>query len=241
MGKNFIRQCSLVPRIKKSQFDDVASEFLEKYCPEALRIPMAVPIMEIARKKMGLRIIDRFRLTEDFSVYGMICFNSGLVPIYDKDEDEYRDIKVRRGTILIDADTLTKRNVGCLHNTVAHECVHWYKHSEYHFYQNGIGKSTSIAYRYPSVEKDERFQTDWNDEDWMEWQANGIAPRILMPKQTFVLSFNRTLANAATTVIPQQWVVNKLAEFYQVSKQSAGIRCEELGLSVCPQMTVFKQ
>ena len=99
MGKNFIRKCSLVPRIKKSQFDDVASEFLEKYCPEALRIPVAVPVMAIDRKQMGLRIIDRFRLTEDYGVYGMICFNSGLVAIYGKDEDKYRDIIVRRGTI----------------------------------------------------------------------------------------------------------------------------------------------
>ncbi len=70
---------------------------------------MAVPIIDIAKKKMGLKIIAEYRLSEDFSIYGQICFTSGLIPIYDRDEDEFRDIKVRRRTILIDPDTLRER------------------------------------------------------------------------------------------------------------------------------------
>ena len=38
----------LVPRISKTQFDSEATAFLEKYCPEALRTPMCVPIETIA-------------------------------------------------------------------------------------------------------------------------------------------------------------------------------------------------
>ncbi len=190
MGNNYIEQKSLVPVISKSQFDSVATEFLTEYCPEALLKPMAVPIVDIAKKKMGLRIIAEYRLSEDFSIYGQICFTSGMIPIYDRDEDEYRDIKVRRGTILIDPDTLRERNIGCLHNTVAHECVHWYKHRNYHLYNSGTGNQKAIAYRYPIIKRDERFQEEWDDIDWMEWQANGIAPRILMPIQTFETAVN---------------------------------------------------
>jgi len=61
----------LVPRISKAQFDDEATAFLSKYCPEALETPMAVPIKEIAKRKMGLTILER-RLTEDFSILGQM-------------------------------------------------------------------------------------------------------------------------------------------------------------------------
>ena len=231
MGRNIVEEMSLVPRIRKDQFDDVAAEFLTEYCPDALQKPMAVPIMDIARHKMGLRIITRFRLTEDFSVYGMMCFTSGSVPVYDKEEDEFRDIKVRRGTILIDKDVLEKRNIGCLHNTVAHECVHWYKHRNYHFFNSGAGNDKAIAYRYPVIERDEAFQNEWDDEDWMEWQANGIAPRILMPRQTFETAVEQVCVSIGRTA-PRWVIIERLADLYEVSKQSAGIRCDELGINI---------
>lgn len=132
MGRNIVESTPLVPVISKVQFDNVATEFLEQYYPDALKTPMAVPIIEIAKKKMGLKIIAEYRLSEDFSIYGQICFSSGLATIYDRDEDEYRDIKVRRGTVFIDPDTIRERNLGCLHNTIAHECVHWYEHRNYY-------------------------------------------------------------------------------------------------------------
>lgn len=232
MGNNYVEQKSLVPVISKSQFDAVATEFLTEYCPEALLRPMAVPIIDIAKEKMGLKIIAEYRLSEDFSIYGQICFTSGLIPVYDRDEDEFHDIKVRRGTILIDPDTLRERNIGCLHNTVAHECVHWYKHKNYHLYNSGSGNQKAIAYRYPIIEKDEQFQNEWDDVDWMEWQANGIAPRILMPIQTFETAVEQILEEAGDDSIPQWYVVNQIAELYKVSKQSAEIRMNELGIII---------
>lgn len=232
MNNNYVEQKSLVPIIPKSQFDTVATEFLTEYCPEALLNPIPVPIVDIAKKKMGLRIIAEYRLSEDFSIYGKICFTSGMTPIYDREEDEYRDIRVRRGTILIDPDTLRERNIGCLHNTVAHECVHWYKHRNYHLYNYGAGNPIAAAYRYPIIGKDERFQEEWDDEDWMEWQANGIAPRILMPVQTFETAIDSIIEIAPFDSVPKWWVINQVSELYEVSKQSAEIRMNELGIAV---------
>lgn len=232
---NTVEQTPLVHRYSKDDLDDVAEEFLQKYCPEALKKPMAVPIMEIATKKMGLKVYTEYRLTEDFSVFGQMCFTSGLAEIYDKDEDEYREIKVRRGTMFIDPDTYLKRNSGCFNNTVAHESFHWYKHRNYHLYGKAVGSNNAIAFRCPTEEKNENFYEEWDDTDWMEWQANNAAPRILMPKCTFV--------NAADDIIEQGhlmygnsleewWVILKLAELYDVSKQSAEIRMKELGISI---------
>jgi hypothetical protein len=87
----------------------------------------------------------------------------------------------------------------------------------------------------------------------MEWQACGIAPRILMPFQTvntmfvyfcdkydFFRSGNAVLRidnlpevfeiTSARFTDKIEWVRDKLADFYKVSKQSAGIRLVELGL-----------
>lgn len=235
MGRNIVESTPLVPVISKVQFDNVATEFLEQYYPDALKTPMAVPIIEIAKKKMGLKIIAEYRLSEDFSIYGQICFSSGLATIYDRDEDEYRDIKVRRGTVFIDPDTIRERNLGCLHNTIAHECVHWYEHRNYYLCNAGVDFSRPVAFRCPIEEKDECYQTEWSDVDWMEWQANGIAPRILMPREMFTIAAETFIKEGRSILgnqLPSWWIQNKLAELFNVSKQSAGIRMNELGISV---------
>ena len=225
-----------VPHISKADFDDEATRFLKQYCPEALETPMAVPIETIARKKMGLVVLER-NLTEDLSILGQMCFTGGLAEIYDKAEDEYREIRVKAGTMIIDPDTEIKRNIGCKRNTISHECFHWDKHRFYHILANAAGKKdTAVAFRCPSEVKDDRTTADWTDEDWMEWQATGIAPRILMPKETVGIVVARLCDESkadpfVTAKLKSQmrWVVEHLATFYDVSKQSAEIRLVELG------------
>ena len=231
MGNKFID--SSVPVLRKSDFDDVATEFLQKYYPEALDKPMPVPIENIAGK-MGLFVCKDYRLTEDFSVYGQICFSSGIVDVYDKDEDEYREKFFRRGTILVDPDTILERNIGCFNNTVAHECVHWFKHRLYHFYNIGARNNIAVSARHFVRTQDESLKSTWSDEDWMEWQANGIAPRILMPRDTFIKKFNqlKTSCSKLAKMIIQLWIYDNLANFFKVSKKSVEIRIEELGLSL---------
>jgi len=224
----------LVPRYAKTDFDSVAAEFLAEYYPEALEITMPVPIRAIAKKKLGLRVIER-HLTEDLSILGQMCFQNGVAEIYDPTSDEYREIKVRWGTMIIDPDTLRQRNIGCMNNTIAHETVHWWKHRDYHLLQATLDKRLAKVYKCPTVELDESVQDGWTDEMWMEWQAGGIAPRILMPVQTFgnkveeyLLESNNTM-NFTTAITQMRWVVGQLAEFYVVSKQSVEIRLSELG------------
>ncbi|MDR1538128.1 MAG: hypothetical protein LBU32_09070 [Clostridiales bacterium] len=45
---------NIVPIIHKDQLDNEATQFLERYCPEALATPMAVPIEHIILEKWGL-------------------------------------------------------------------------------------------------------------------------------------------------------------------------------------------
>ncbi len=227
---------NLVPVIYKSQFDDEATQFLERFCPEALQTPMAIPIMMIAKDSMGLTVLTQ-KLSEDLRTLGQMCFTSGLVEIYDPDEDEYREIEVQKGTMIIDPDTFFERNLGCMNNTVAHECFHWHRHRNYHIVQNLIAGNKSVAFRCPVNQKDERFKDKWTDEDWMEWQASGIAPKILMPREPFRVMVERFLQEsrcnpfiAADLMPPTSWVIDQLSDYFKVSKTSVRIRLGELGL-----------
>jgi hypothetical protein len=111
--------------------DIEATNFLEKYCPEALQSPMAVPIEEIVRDKMGLTVLQGNRLTDDLRLFGQICFSKGTVKAYDFFGSNYQEVEVERGTILIDAYTFWERNIGCVNNTIAHEAFHWHRHRIY--------------------------------------------------------------------------------------------------------------
>jgi hypothetical protein len=225
---------SLVPVMRKDDFDEEASTFLKNYCPEVLGIPMAVPVEEIAKKCMGLEVL-KHRLSEDLSIFGQMCFSVGKAEIYDKNEEEFREIEVKPGTMIIDPDTFYLRTVGCLNNTIAHECTHWEHHKYYHFVRDMLDGNNKMACRCPVDEKDEKKNQSWSDEDWMEWQANGIAPRILMPRETFIRKANELLQIRKKHCSPDnprliKWIIGDISDFYKVSKQSAEIRLKELGL-----------
>ena len=75
----------------------------------------------------------------------------------------------------------------------------------------------------------------WTDADWMEWHANGIAPRLLMPKKTTKQKVNDLFTeyslkypeNAKTNMFEQ--VIDDIADFFQVSRLAAKIRLQQLG------------
>jgi Zn-dependent peptidase ImmA (M78 family) len=69
----------------------------------------------------------------------------------------------------------------------------------------------------------------------MEWQANKIAPRILMPLETTKIKIDELYEKYGYSDNDQERteilerVIDDLADFYNVSKQSAKIRMIDLG------------
>ncbi|GHV42209.1 hypothetical protein FACS1894187_24320 [Synergistales bacterium] len=136
--------------------------------------------------------------------------------------------------MIIDPDTFYQRNLGCLNNTIAHECVHWERHRCYHFVLGILDGATTIACRCPVEGQDELKHRDWTDEQWMEWQANAIAPRILLPREPFIAKADELSKSAKRLRFLNNrelvdWIVKELASFFRVSKISAGIRIKEVG------------
>lgn len=221
----------LVPIIHKEQLDDVAEEFLEIYYPEALATPMALPTREVA-KRMGIDI-QEVHITKTCSVFGQIYFSDCEIQYYNSVAGAYKPLDVKRGTILVDPSVYFMRTVGSMNNTIIHECVHWDKHKKFFELEKLYNKDArSISCQ---VQEGIRPESKRSQLDWMEWQANALAPRILMPaKQTRqkieeLIAKNKRILQSNNIIDIMESVVFELSEFFEVSKIAAKIRMIDLG------------
>ncbi len=218
-----------VPYIRKKDFDAIAEKFLRKYYPQALTQPTPVPVETIV-SEMGLSIHQE-KLTIDNSVFGKMVFKDTDVEVIE--DEQLVSEHFNKGSILVDKDVVFKRNVGSYNNTVIHECVHWELHKVFHEVKMVLDKDHSQVSSW--TEENLADSSMWTSLDWMEWQANGIAPRILMPKVQTRIKI-RELFQTLTLVNPDisrselvQEVVDNLAIFFEVSRQAAKIRMIDLG------------
>jgi hypothetical protein len=221
----------LVPIIYKEHLDNVAEKFLSKYYPEALIEPMPVPSREVA-KRMGLEV-QEVHITKTCSVFGQVYFSDCEIQYFDDDAREYKNLAVKRGTILVDPNVFFMRNVGSMNNTIIHECVHWDLHKKFFELEKLYNKEArSISCQVQEGIRPEKNRTPL---DWMEWQANALAPRILMPlkqarqKIEELIEKNKRVLQTDNIADIMESVVFELSDFFEVSKQAAKIRMIDLG------------
>ena len=210
---------SLAPYIPATEYDNVAEAFLECYYPEGLQSPRAIPILDVARNKMGIDV-QFVSLSEEFDVYGLTVFEDGNVEVYNPEEGLYEAKFFKRKTILIDPEAYKRTNVGCVNNTIAHECVHWYKHRLFFLKQQFTLPRQAKFCRC----RENQLSIIDRELEILENQANGIAPRILMPKSCFLEAAN-AIGVYDSRVNESQ--LNELADLFQVSKKSVAIRIKE--------------
>ena len=80
--------------------DKKAEVFLSRYNPKALEKPTPISIDAIA-EQIGLEIIQGHHITDDFSIFGQICFSAGTADAYDIFKYNKSTIEVKRGTIVV--------------------------------------------------------------------------------------------------------------------------------------------
>jgi predicted metal-dependent hydrolase/DNA-binding Xre family transcriptional regulator len=220
----------LVPIIARDQFDNEAEKFLTRYCPDALEVPKRVPIESIA-SDMKLQIIEDVPLSDELTYFGTIIFENGNVL------DKHRKITIRnakRGTIYLDPRVSYERSVGTKRTTIAHECFHWNRHQPYHVLMKMIGANDNIGRAIQcQIAANSADSDKWKAVDWMEWQAKGVAPRILMPAKTTRLKADELLAEygGATKAGISEYenVIDELSALFDVSRQAAKVRLIDLG------------
>lgn len=217
---------SFVPYMQESDLDDYAKDFLKKYCPEALSTPIPLPIQTVT-KKMGLQVRSANIKTE--GVFGRCYF-------VDKEHKRVDGTieTISKGTIVYDRNSFFFNGIGSHNNTIIHECVHWEYHKKFFELMHLLNpKLTNISCTVLGTES-QIESAGHEDFMWMEWQANALTPRILMPAETTKLKFEQIKAdivqNGETDIVKANKVaVRKLADFFNVTLTSAKIRLIELG------------
>lgn len=221
----------LIPIIYKDQLDDVAESFLKKYYPRALIEPTPISVWEVANR-MGLNIKE-VHITKNCTFFGQIFFSDCETQYYDIKNKKYKQLFVKRGTILVDPKVYFLRNLGCVNNTITHECVHWKLHKGFFDLQRTYNQD--IVGTACSVEENTKAEENWTHYDWAEWQANSLAPRILMPKNQTKQKVDELInyykeQNPNSSIIKiMKNVVIEMSSFYGVSKLAAKIRLIDLG------------
>lgn len=167
---------NLVPYMYEEDVERHAEDFLKRHYPKALLQPMPLPVEEIVND-MGMKFF--YAPLED-GIFGKTFFGEEKVKVYtDITGSEEIEIMTSSGTMLINPNVYFMYNIGTANNTIIHECVHWDRHRRPFELQRLLeGDCSHISCEI--VEKYEGIPEDASAFKWMEWQANQLAPRILI-------------------------------------------------------------
>ncbi|BAL01384.1 hypothetical protein OBV_41850 [Oscillibacter valericigenes Sjm18-20] len=228
---------SLVPYIAYDQLEKAAHDFLTCHYPEALTItPMGKPPIwvdpSVLAARLGLTVKTQ-RIREDTSVFGQIFFENTDVALFDAETGGDVETSIPEKTILVDPLMYLLRNLGSVNNTIIHECVHWDKHRKAFALEKLFNPDASFiscevvgGAASPLAKKSTEF---------MERQANQLAPRIQMPAEPFRAKAKEYISrfiresDARHTIDVMEAVIRQLESDFSVSKQAAKIRLVELG------------
>lgn len=136
--------------------------------------------------------------------------------------------------MLVDDKVAYLRSFGSRNLTIAHECVHSYYHRKTFLFAQMINNDIHyIQCRVNGAMRSNEFITTT---DWMEIQANALAPCLLMPKESFVLYANKLFDDYSTRGTVGTYTINEivdeLARTYQVTLYAARKRLIDLGFEL---------
>lgn len=223
----------------KNRLDDYATKYLTKHCRAALAFPMPLPVNKILQEA-GLTV-QEVSLSRNLDIFGCCLLLDAEVEVYDHQTEFSSIVAYPGGTILIDPDSEAMYGEGAKRNTLIHEALHWEKDKTY--FEILAIKNAAVAEKlYPIMcrqsetffEPPEGKKTKENEVKWLEWQAHRIAPRVLMPYDSFkkkALEFIENYQSQNNDLIPScDTLIEDLSEFFIVSRASVKYRLIEVGL-----------
>lgn len=231
----------LVPYLYEDAVEKNAEDFLKRHYPKALLQPMALPVFEVAQS-MGMSV---YYAPLGDTVFGKTYFDTEKVTVYtDYTLKATVEIMAQPGTMLINPNVYFMRNVGTANNTIIHECVHWDRHRKAFELQRLLtGNCNHISCEI--VETYEGIPDDAPAIKWMEWQANQLAPRILMPAKMTEKVYSNALRDIHTSkpftrfAEVMEEAVGYTAQFFGVSALAAKLRLMDLGYDVVQGTYVY--
>ena len=225
---------SLTPCISDKDTEHIAEKFLQTYYPETLQDITPVNVDTVVNR-MGLTYEKR-HLSSDLSIFGQIFFAPSETETYPDDSVTPIIEKFQKGTILIDDRVFFLRNYGSVRHTIIHECIHWYLHRKKFLLAQCL-KEAGSGYKC-RITGEQQVKEKSNEAWFLEWQANKIASKVLVPQIPLKMKFNeylraeRELRPGTANVYLLGAIMKRLSDFFGVSLQVIKIRLEECGLSM---------
>ena len=223
----------MVPYLYAEDLEKEAEAFLDRYCRKALKTPMPVDIEEI----LFNLALDMYHAPLPDSLFGMTYFTEADVDIIDDETGEVVSQHIDPGTILINPNIFFMRNVGSENNTIIHECLHWDRHRRFFELQKLLNPDLHAISCSVTEKKGVKDSGLEGALQWMEWQCNALAPRVLMPQHTTRAKLTEILKRlnvempAASESERMELAICQLAEFFHVSRYAAKLRAIELGFT----------
>lgn len=223
---------NMVPIIHANQYSKYANGIIEKYYGPNFNDKFRV--LDLA-KKIGLKVCklsSGYSFSRDKNIYGMVFFESTEFDFYFKNTDSYERFKIDGKTIVYDPCCLSSNSIGCKDITIAHEIVHFELHKNFYLFIKAI---TNSNLTYISCQNDGVTETTIliEEDSFLEPQANGIAPFLVMPEEKFIEEADNLIKCFSNEYDHQneymELVINILKNSFHSNLYSVKKRLKEIG------------
>ena len=243
----------LIPYISTDMLEEEAEDFYEFYCRDATyyagwRFPIETVLQEMEIQYYEAPLPD--------NVFGRMYFRGTDVDVYEytpymmqriigKKERYTVHKNIEPGTMLISQDRNFMDDIGSSLNTIVHECVHWDKHQKFFKILSLLNEDDdSLSCEVDPKMSSENLEGVQKAIWWAEWQANALAPRILMPRTMFLELFSQIYKEQSRTPYFQtgdimERTLDKLGGCFGVSKYAAKTRAIQLGIDTADGAWLF--
>lgn len=217
----------LIPTISKKRLDIIAVRMINALYPRVSEYADPISINQVVRR-LKLNVQD-IPFDSDEDVLAKVFFEDASTIITDRETSIMHIIPVSAGTILVNMPEGRFLDERIRNNTIMHEVVHWLLHRPAFLLAKLWNRECcAIACRRPGGNASPHH---WTAIDRMEWQANVLAPRILMPDWAtrFIASGWLHRYSRLSPLLQMEKTIDQISRHFNVSRQLAKIRMEELG------------
>lgn len=220
------------PYYSSAQLEQKAIKILKCYQKgELLTKPQKLDVDDFAEFFLDLRI-DYVNLSHDQKILGCMCFNDGLLEVWNQDLQQYYTINVNSGTVLIDNNLIETGPEGRIRFTLIHECAHWILHRKVYEKNPNNGQ---YSFKNP-IYRNEKWSknTKRTDEEKREWQANRLGAALIMPEPMIILylceKMNVNINELHNTYITYS-LIKQASNCFGVSAEAMNHRLRDLNIS----------
>lgn len=218
----------LVPIIRKDDYPDLAQRLAEKYNPDALKAKTPINVEQFA-ENAGLHLV--YADLERNGLIGKIFFEDTDLVGYENPYayifEDGEKAHVIAGTAVISSSFPDPIFDSTTRTTIMHETVHWLLHRKAMTLRKlQFGNANSL-----SCDLNRQHKTNRTALDWIEFQANRLAPMILTAIDPFdekhqeFWEKNSSLAEYADNTLEDRGLqtLHDLSKFYGCSVSAARV------------------